>query len=66
MAERDPEVEDALREIERLLEAGSKLCGPSRDAHLAVVEVIAAPYAIAFVLEIRRLDELVRTGRWER
>lgn len=60
LEERDPEVEDAQRGLERLLEAGGGLRGPSYDAHLAVVEAAAAPHAISFLIEIRRLDELLR------
>jgi hypothetical protein len=54
-------LEDVLQEIEQLLRAEMAVRGPHQDAHLTVVEAMAAPYALAFLFEIRRLDEMVKS-----
>ena len=57
---RDPELEDVLADLERRLQTIEHLRARAYDDKLAVVEELAAPYALAFLHEIRRLDRLVR------
>lgn len=56
---RDPELEDVLVDLEDRLRAIEHVRTREYDDHLAVVEALAAPYALAFLHEIRRLDRLV-------
>ena len=56
---RDPELEDVLRDLEARLQAIAHVRTREYDDKLAVVEALAAPYALAFLHEIRRLDAMV-------
>jgi len=55
---RDPELEDVLKDLEERLRTIEHTRARSYDDELAVIEVLAAPYALAFLHEIRRLDRL--------
>lgn len=60
---RDPELQGVLTDLEERLadlESGRRR---TYDVKLAVVEALAAPYALAFLHEIRRLDVLLRRCR---
>ena len=65
-ASRDPELEDVLRDLEERMAAIAQVRGRAYDDQLAVVEALAAPYALAFLHEIRRLDTLLRRRRKHR
>lgn len=60
---REPELEDVLRDLEARLAEIAHIRTREYDDKLAVVEALAAPYALAFVYEIRRLDELLLKRR---
>lgn len=55
---REHELELVLAGIAAELEAIDRLNGPEHDIALARVEALAAPYALAFIYEIQRLDAL--------
>lgn len=55
---RDPELEEVLTRLEERLRAVERLRATSYDDELGLVERLAAPYALAFLYEIRRLDAL--------
>lgn len=57
---RDPELEDVLIDLEERLAAIEHVRSRQYDDQLCVVEALAAPYALAFLHEIRRLDALLR------
>jgi hypothetical protein len=57
---RDPELEDVLTDLEERLAAIEHVRSREYDDQLSVVEALAAPYALAFLHEIRRLDALLR------
>ena len=57
---RDPELEAVLQELKQLLGGSTLTPRPLSDDDLSAVEAAAAPYALAFIFEIRRLDDLVR------
>ncbi|HEX6641521.1 MAG TPA: hypothetical protein VF215_10440 [Thermoanaerobaculia bacterium] len=59
MLRRDPELEDVLTDLEEQLAAIEHVRSRDYDDKLAVVEALAAPYALAFLHEIRRLDALL-------
>lgn len=59
---RDPELEDVLQDLEARLAAIATIRTREYDDKLAVVEAYAAPYALAFLHEIRRLDVLLRAS----
>jgi hypothetical protein len=62
--EREPELEEVIVDLERRLTEIEPITTRDYDDRLAVVEALAAPYAIAFLYEIRRLDDvLVDTER---
>ena len=56
---RDPELEGVLKDLEMRLTGISEVRTRDYDDKLAVVEAVAAPYALAFLHEIRRLDKLL-------
>jgi hypothetical protein len=56
---RDPEIEDVLAGLEAQLREMEHARTGRYDDKLAIVEALAAPYALVFVHEIRRLDDLV-------
>lgn len=57
---RDPELADVLADIqERLRDIEQHVRTPEYDEKLAIVEAHAAPYALAFLHEIRRLDKML-------
>lgn len=60
---RDPELEDVLRDLEQRLQEIEHIHTREYDDKLAVVEALAAPYALAFLHEIRRLDDMLLVGR---
>lgn len=60
---RDPELEEVLADFEERLRAIEHVRTREYDDTLAVVEALAAPYAIAFLHEIRRLDGMVLKRR---
>jgi hypothetical protein len=60
---RDPELEDVLRDLEGRLEEIAHIRTREYDDKLAVVEALAAPYALAFLHEIRRLDSMLLKRR---
>ena len=55
---RDPELEEVLQDLEGRLAEIEHIRTRDYDERLAVVEALAAPYALAFLHEIRRLDEM--------
>jgi hypothetical protein len=57
---RDPELEDVLTDLEERLAAIEHVRSRAYDDQLSVVEALAAPYALAFLHEIWRLDALLR------
>jgi hypothetical protein len=57
---RDPELEDVLADLEERLREIEHVRTREYDDKLAVVEALAGPYALAFLHEIRRLDNMVR------
>lgn len=60
---RDPELEDVLRDLEEQLQEIEHIRTREYDDKLAVVEALAAPYALAFLHEIRRLDDMLLARR---
>jgi hypothetical protein len=56
---RDPELEDVLEDLEKRLAEIEHVRTREYDDQLSVVEALAAPYALAFLHEIRRLDALL-------
>lgn len=60
---RDPELEDVLRDLEARLADIAHIKTREHDDKLAVVEALAAPYALAFLHEIRRLDDMLLARR---
>jgi hypothetical protein len=62
-AERDPELAVVLVHLETRLQLLTTLRGPARDETLAKIERLAAPYALAFLGEIQRLDSLLERPR---
>jgi hypothetical protein len=63
---RDPELEEVLADIEERLAAIAHVRTREYDDQLAVVEALAAPYALAFLHEIRRLDAMLLKRRKRR
>lgn len=57
--DRDPELDDVLRIIRERLAAVDREFGPERDARWQDVETFAAPYALAFLYEIERLEGML-------
>jgi hypothetical protein len=58
-ASRDPELERVLQDIERLLQVVDPADTDTYECRFAAADAYAAPYAVALVYEIRRLDALV-------
>lgn len=56
---RDYELQDVLDDVDARLKSIENIRTREHDDHLAVIQAIAAPYALALVHEIHRLDELV-------
>lgn len=63
---RDPELEDVLRDLETRSANIEHIRTRDYDDDLAVVEALAAPYALAFLHEIRRLDRMLLRRRRRR
>lgn len=63
---RDPELEDVLRDLEERLAEIAHVRSREYDDKLSVVEALAAPYALAFLHEIRRLDGMLLARRRKR
>ena len=57
--ERDPELEQMLLQLDGDLSRSHTTRGKERDAWWEQIEQDAAPYALAFYYEIRRLDSLL-------
>jgi len=53
---REPELEEVIVDLERRLTAIEPITTRDYDEQLTVIEALAAPYAIAFLYEIRRLE----------
>lgn len=66
LGERDPELEEVLVRLDRDLNRVDRLRGPECDEAREEVERWAAPYALAFYCELRRLDDLRIWGVWWR
>ena len=58
--ERDPELEQTLLRLDADLTCSYTTRGKDRDLWWEEIEKKAAPYALAFYYEIRRLDSLLR------
>jgi hypothetical protein len=58
--ERDPELEQMLLQLDGDLSCSHITPGSERDVWWEQIEREAAPYALAFYYEIRRLDSLLR------
>ena|SRR5215212_10522570 len=56
--ERDPELAAILDAVADRLRSRDRLQGIARDVALAALEMFAAPYALVFYDEIRRLDQI--------
>jgi hypothetical protein len=56
---RDPELAMVLAEIENSLQSLDALRGSEYERALGELESLAGPYALSFVYEIRRLDEVL-------
>jgi hypothetical protein len=56
---RDYELQDVLDAVAARLRAIEHVRTPDHDDRLSEIEAEAAPYALAFLYEIGRLDELV-------
>ncbi len=55
--EREPELEEVIVDLEQRLPDIEKIATREDDDRLAAIEALAAPYAIAFLYEIRRLED---------
>lgn len=60
---REDELQEVIQEVEKRMAAIARIRTPEYDDKLCQVEAVAAPYAIAFVYEIRRLQALLTVAR---
>ncbi len=56
---REHELQEVIQDVEKRLAAIARIRTPEYDDKLSQVEAAAAPYVIAFLYEIRRLETLL-------